>query len=216
MLSGGGILGSSDMVSEFVSMHAWSVIRSCCSFTLSPPPKDHLKGIVLAPLVLVLLILSPWRICLKGMQICESPAVYPIISLPCRSLSQSHHHDTFFLFIKWFHGAFVYWNIQLIYRNFNLLCKCFFRSKKGFANVFLPEFFGNTSCPQFGQFLCFLCQTHKEHCANFAASILGPNPNEHAWKAGILFSTITFVCSVHHVLSWYFSFRWMFRSSASL
>ena len=125
MLSGGGILGSSDMVSEFVSMHAWSVIRSCCSFTLSPPPKDHLKGIVLAPLVLVLLILSPWRICLKGMQICESPAVYPIISLPCRSLSQSHHHDTFFLFIKWFHGAFIYWNIQLIYRNFNLLCKCF-------------------------------------------------------------------------------------------
>ena len=75
------------------------------------------------------------------MQICESPAVYPIISLPCRSLSQSHHHDTFFLFIKWFHGAFVYWNIQLIYRNFNLLCKCFFSFKKRICKCFLAWIF---------------------------------------------------------------------------
>ncbi|KAG2648781.1 hypothetical protein PVAP13_1NG064700 [Panicum virgatum] len=40
------------MASEFVNMHAWSVIRSCCSFTLSPPPKDHLKLIVQALVVL--------------------------------------------------------------------------------------------------------------------------------------------------------------------
>ena len=106
-LTGGGILGSSDMASEFVNMHAWSVIRSCCSFTLSPPPKDHLKGIVQALAVLSFDLVSmnmlerytdlPIFYCLSTNFLC-------LVDL-CLS-----HHGIFFLFIKWSHGAFVYWN----------------------------------------------------------------------------------------------------------
>ena len=109
---------------------------------------------------------------------------------------------------------------QLILRKFKLLCKCFFSFVKKKAlwlfSCLEQIFFWNKSCPQFGQLLWFLFQTHKEHCENFAASTLVPNPNEHAWKAVILFSTITFVWSKHHVLSWYFYLRRMFRSGASL
>lgn len=105
----------------------WSIVRSYCSFTLSPPPKDHLSERDWASFC------SYWFFrfcldgkCMKGRQdLLSSYCLSNIFSWPWRSLSQPHN-GIFLSSSSGFVVAFFYSNMQFTFEMFHCLAKIFF------------------------------------------------------------------------------------------